>query len=147
MNNISDEEVLGLISELTPKYMHDFLNRAWLEKDFDLDRAGMTLTGEINSSTTIVKTSQINRQNSLWLMVQGEVYDFLCTKSAIYKTERAEAGMSAKNIISIVAAALAGKLHLALGVVIGIVTLAVIGVFKLTKNAWCKLQTESRLSS
>lgn len=146
MNNIDDAEMLSLISELTPRHMHAFLKKAWLEKDFDLDRAGMTLTGEINSSTMMVKTSKINRQNSLWLTVQAEVYDFLCTKSATYKTERAEAGMSAKNIISIVAAALAGKLHLALGVVIGIVTLAIIGAFKLTKNAWCKLQEERQTS-
>ncbi|MBH3398299.1 hypothetical protein I5S60_01830 [Pseudomonas fluorescens] len=147
MSDINNDEILEAISELAPKYMHQYLKNALQTPDFDFDRAGMILTGEINSSSMVVKTSTVHRQDSLWSVVKEEVYEFLCTKSTAYRTERTEAGTSIKNVISIVAAAVAGKLHLALGVVIGIVTLAVIGAFKLTKNAWCKLQTERRASN
>lgn len=147
MSDINSNEILDAISELAPKHMQQYLKNALEDPDFDFDRAGMILTGEINSSSMVVKTSRVHRQDSLWSVVKDEVYDFLCTTSAAYKTERTEAGTSIKNVISIVAAAVAGKLHLALGVIIGIVTLAVIGAFKLTKNAWCKLQAERHTSN
>ncbi|NMZ35358.1 hypothetical protein [Pseudomonas proteolytica] len=140
MNDIEQDQILGAIREFAPAQLQGYLENALKEENFDFDRGGMMLTGEINASSVIVRTSIINHDESLWHSVKNEVYDFLCTSSLKYKPERTEAGSNIKNVIAILAASLAAKFHLALGVISGIVTLAIIGAFKITKNAWCEMQ-------
>ena len=104
----------------------------------------MILTGEQKINGPIVNTSIINRQTSLWQAILDEVYDFFCTGSEKYKAERGEAGISAKNVISIIATSLAATYHIAFGVLAGVVTLAVMSVYKITKNAWCELKKKPK---
>ncbi|MEZ2724903.1 hypothetical protein ACBQ21_13025 [Pseudomonas putida] len=142
MINEEQQQILDAINELVPQHLHSYLEGALSANGFDFDRAGLLLTGELNPSATTVQTSVIKREGSLWLGIQSEIYDFLCTSSSTYKKERAEAGVSLKNIIAILATSVAAKFHIALGIASGIVTLAIIAAFKLTKNAWCKIQKE-----
>ncbi|WP_148279845.1 hypothetical protein [Pseudomonas syringae] len=135
---------MDAINELTPPYMHSFLIKALEEDEFDFDRQGMILTGEISASASIVRTSIIRRDESIWLGIQEEIFDFLCTTSSKYKSERGQANSNIKNIILVIAGALAAKLQIAVSVIAGFVTLAVIGVFKITKNAWCNIQNKKR---
>ncbi len=147
MNNLHNKEILDAINELTPTYMHDFLIKALEQDDFDFDRQGMILTGETSASTFIVRTSIIRRDESIWLGIQDEIFDFLCTTSSKYKSERSQANDNIKKIILVIAGFLAAKLQLAASVIAGFVTLAVIGAFKVTKNAWCNIQNNKRVPS
>ena len=78
----------------------------------------------------------------MWEYVKKEVYEYFCTKSAKYRKERSEASFSLKNILMIISTAIASQFNLAIGVVTGAVTVAVITVFKVGKNAWCELNAE-----
>ncbi|WP_410952551.1 hypothetical protein [Pseudomonas sp. S1(2024)] len=144
MNNIDAASITTAIEELAPHHLRSFLKSALEKDDYDFDAAGMMLTGEISPQRAVVQTSIIKREDSLWLSVVDEVYDFFCTSSSKYKPERAEAGSNAKSIIAVIAASLAAKFHIAIGVATGFVTLAIIAVFKITKNAWCTLQRSKK---
>ncbi|WP_313431758.1 hypothetical protein [Pseudomonas sp.] len=144
MSDIDAASLSLAIDELAPNHLKPFLKNALEADNFDFDLNGMILTGEATPERVIIRTSIIKREDSLWLSVVDEVYDFLCTSSAAYKTERSEAGSNAKSIITFVAASLAAKFHIALGVATGFVTLAIIAAFKLTKNAWCTLQASKK---
>lgn len=147
MSNIDAASISAAIEDLAPKHLKAFLKSALETDDFDFDAGGMMLTGEINPETKVVRTSVIKREDSLWLSVVDEVYDFFCTSSAKYKPERNEAGSNAKSIIAIIAASLAAKFHIAVGVATGFVTLAVIAAFKITKNAWCAMQLAKKITN
>ncbi|HEK1687707.1 TPA: hypothetical protein SMR42_004101 [Pseudomonas putida] len=144
MNNIDEASISSAIDELSPNHLRAFLKNALTTESFDFDLNGMILTGEASPEKVVIRTSIIKREDSLWLSVVDEVYDFLCTSSAAYKQERTEAGSNAKSIITFVAASLAAKFHIALGVATGFVILAVIAAFKITKNAWCALQASKK---
>lgn len=143
MTELKNEDFEDAINEYVPAHQRSILLEALHTPNFDFNIAGLTLTGEHKINGPIVKTSIIERKGSLWQMVQDEVFDFLCTKSAKYKTERGEAGVSAKNAIGIIAASLAATYHVAFGVIAGVVTLAVMSAFKITKNAWCQLRKKT----
>lgn len=139
MSELTEHGFEEAIRDLVPTHQIQFLTNALNASDFDFDRAGQLLTGEYKPNGAIVQTSLILKKDSMWLRVQNEVFDFLCTSSAKYKDERKEAGLSVKQIVQILATSLAASYHIALGVVTGVVTLALMSVFKVTKNAWCGL--------
>ncbi len=145
MNNEEISEILCAIHDMTPIHLHNFLENALTQENFDFEKGGLLLTGELNTNTMTVNTSAINRQDGLWIRIKREVHDYICTDSTTYKAERAEAGSSLKSIISILATALATKFHIAMGIITGIVTLIIISMIKISKNAWCKLYTEEEI--
>ncbi|PBP33044.1 hypothetical protein CCL14_25770 [Pseudomonas syringae] len=143
MNEACNQNILDEIKELAPPYMHNILNRAMNESEFNFDREGMILTGEINPSSSVVRTSVIRREDSLWCRIQDEIFDCICTASTEYKDERSKA----KDIILFVAGALAAKLQVTATALTGMIALAVLAVFKISKNVWCKAQGDKRKSS
>ncbi|WP_206211565.1 hypothetical protein, partial [Pseudomonas viridiflava] len=66
MSDVSNQSVLDELNELVPVYMRSILSRAINEDDFNFDKEGMILTGEINPSSSVVKTSVIRRGDSVW---------------------------------------------------------------------------------
>ncbi|WP_122581208.1 hypothetical protein [Pseudomonas viridiflava] len=147
MSDFTEQDILEAIDELTPRFMHNILQTALTDVDFDFDRQGLILTGEINASTSVIRTSVIRREDSLWLGIQDEIFDFFCTTSSKYTADRTQAEKGVKSLILLIAGAIATKFHLATAVISGMITLAVIGVFKISKNAWCKIQHSKRDTS
>lgn len=144
MNNFSNADFEEAIEELVPAYQRNFLLSALGDEKFDFDVAGLTLTGEYKSNSPVIQTSIIAKGDSMWGFVLNELYDFACTSSTKYKEERNEAGISLKNLISIIATSIAATYHLGLGVVTGVVTLAVMSMVKMSKNAWCAFRKSKK---
>ncbi len=140
----SESDIKDFINESVPSYNRKSVLEA-LEKSADeLEQLGMQLTGETGNRSFIVKTgASSTSKSSLWQCIKKEVYDYFCTKSAKYRAERNKAEVTFKNILTIIATAIASQFNLAIGVVTGAVTVAIISVFKVGKNAWCELSKES----
>jgi hypothetical protein len=136
-----EDEFKLLISELVPSYQQDqILSGLSLTEESDFDLLGLSLTGESQNSGIIVPTSApIASSKSMWLAIKSEVYDYLCTTSRKYSKERKEAGVTIKNIITILATAIASSFSLAVGVLTGAVTLALLSALKIGKHAWCAI--------
>jgi hypothetical protein len=138
--NIDDFQ--NVISELVPAHHRAILTNA-LEaplSESDFENIGLSLTGEKRNAGFIIATSpKVSSEKSMWLAIKNEVYDFLCTKSKTYAKERTEGGLTVKNLITIIATAIAATFHVAVGVITGAVTLALLSALKIGKNAWCKI--------
>lgn len=139
----NQQEFIEAVDELIPTFQRNkiitFINSDFADES-EYDQMGLSLTGEKRDSGLIVPTSAPNATGgSLWGAIKGEIYDYFCTKSRKYSKERKEAGVTAKQIITILATAIASSFHIAVGVVTGAVTVALLSVLKIGKNAWCKI--------
>lgn len=134
-----EEEFKSLIKELIPSYQQDqILSALSFTEESDFDLMGLSLTGENQNSGLIIPTSApIASSKSMWSAIKSEVYDYLCTTSKKYSKERNEAGITIKNIITILATAVASSFSIAVGVITGAVTIALLSALKIGKNAWC----------
>ena len=104
----------------------------------DFDQLGTALTGEQAVAGFLFHTSTGTRsKSSLWAAIKSEMYDLFCTGSKKYAAERTDGVLTVKNTITVVATAVAASFNLALGVVMGAVTLALMCVLKVGRNAWC----------
>ncbi|NMM07091.1 hypothetical protein [Polaromonas sp.] len=130
-----------VIADLVPAHQRIQVTSALDLKDpteADFDRLGTALTGEQANAGFLFLTSTGNSSgNSLWSAIKGEIYDLFCTNSTRYSGERADGLLTIKNTITVIATAVAASFHLALGVVVGAVTLALMCFLKVGRNAWC----------
>lgn len=139
----NSEDFLNAATELVPpfqlsKVLSAIQSEAMDESEFD--QIGLSLTGERRDSGLVVFTSAPSAAGeSIWGAIKAEVYDYLCTSSRKYSKERKEAGITVKNLITILATAVASSFNVAIGVVAGAVTIALLSALKIGKNAWCKL--------
>ncbi|MEE2603975.1 MAG: hypothetical protein VX595_12985 [Pseudomonadota bacterium] len=137
------QDFINAANELVPAYQKSKIiaainNETMDESDFD--QIGLSLTGEKRDSGLVVPTSAPNASSgSIWGAIKGELFDYLCTTSRKYSKERKEAGITVKNIITILATAVASSFDIAVGVVTGAVTIALLSALKIGKNAWCEL--------
>lgn len=141
----SQQEFIEAADELIPEFQRNkiitFIKLA-PDIESEYDQMGLSLTGEKRDSNFIIPTSVPNVSGgSLWGAIKGEIYDYMCTTSRKYSKERKEAGVTVKQIITILATAIASSFHIAIGVVAGAVTIALLGALKIGKNAWCKVNT------
>lgn len=147
MSNFKKSDFDEIIDSIVPSYQRSLLKRALEEESFDINLAGLTLTGEINTSDSVILTSNASKTNTIWSSVTAQVYDYICTNSAKYKSERASAEATLKHTVNVIAVSFAANYHLALGVVTGLVTLVLMSIFKLGKNAWCDLYKKQATST
>lgn len=139
--NLDVASLTAAVNELVPTYQRakvlgtlaiDSMNEA------DFDEIGLALTGEKRELGLLLYAGAPSQTRpGIWLHVKGEVYDFLCTSSAKYAAERNDGGVTIKQLITIVATAVGSTFNLAVGVVVGAVTVALISALKIGKNAWC----------
>lgn len=134
-----ESEFKLLISEIVPSYQRDeILSALNFTDSSDFEQLGLTLTGEsYNSGFTVPTSAPTTSSKSMWLAIKSELYDYLCTTSKKYSNERKEAGVTLKNIITILATAIASSFSVAVGVITGAVTIALLSALKIGKNAWC----------
>lgn len=137
------QEFLDAANELVPAFQKNKVLAAIDSESLDepdFDQIGLALTGEKRNSGVVIPTSAPNASSgSMWGAIKGEVFDYLCTTSRRYSKERKEAGITIKNLITILATAVASSFNVAIGVVAGAVTIALISALKIGKNAWCEL--------
>ncbi|MDD4928401.1 MAG: hypothetical protein PHP85_03860 [Gallionella sp.] len=136
-------EFPSAINELVPMH-HRKIVEAALNSDSlsesDIENIGLSLTGEQRKTGFIVSTSTLLKaESSMWQAIKNEIYDFLCTKSKTYTKERTDGTLTIKNLITIIATAIGGTFHVAIGVITGAVTLALLCALKIGKNAWCSI--------
>ena len=139
---LNTQEFIEAATEMVPSFqinrILEVINDDTLcESDFD--QVGLSLTGERRGSGLIVPTAApTGAAGSIWAAIKGEVYDYLCTTSRKYSKERREAGVTIKNLITILSTAVASSFNIAVGVVTGAVTIALLSALKIGKNAWCE---------
>lgn len=140
----NDQIFREFIEELVPKYQHSAVLSALDANETDekfFDSIGLSLTGE-QAHTGFILLTGTNLQHdnpSLWGAIKKELFDFLCTKSKKYSNERKDGSATIKQLILIIATSLAAQFHIAIGVVIGAVTVALMSCLKITTNAWCEI--------
>lgn len=141
----NQEEFIEAVDELIPEFQRkkiiEFI-KSGQDNNLEYDQMGLSLTGEKRDLGLIIPTSAPSTSGgSLWGSIKREIYDYMCTTSRKYSKERGEAGTTIKQLITILATAIASSFHLAIGVVTGAVTIALLSALKIGKNAWCKINT------
>lgn len=105
-----------------------------------IDSVGLSMTGESRNNGFIVQLSpRIFASGSMWQAIKQELVELFCTNSKKYEAERKDAVVNVRQIVSIISAAVAGSFNIAAGVILGAVTVALFGLLKIGKNAWCKI--------
>ncbi|OBT29237.1 hypothetical protein [Vibrio cyclitrophicus] len=131
------------VNDLVPSFQKNKLLSVIDRDDLsehDIEQIALGFTGEKKESSSIIPTGgSSGAGKSLWGAIKSEVFDYLCTKSKKYSAERKEAGVTIKNVITIIATAVASTFNVAIGVVTGAVTLALLSVLKIGQNAWCSI--------
>lgn len=135
------EQFRAVINEMVPSHQRNQVLAAVdlaSPTDSDFDQLGTALTGEQKDSGFLFLTSAPNTKSiSTWGAIKTELYDYLCTTSKKYADERKEGVVTIKQLITIVATAVASTFNLAIGVIVGAVTVAVMSALKIGRNAWC----------
>jgi hypothetical protein len=144
------EAFRAVVEELVPPYQRAAV-LAGIElvdaTDDDFDAIGTGLTGERESAGFIflARGGTPTDQQSLWGAIKSEMYDLLCTTSKKYAEERKEGVLSIKHAVLILATAIAGQFHLAVGVVVGAAIVALMSVLKVGRNAWCAINQPAKV--
>lgn len=146
------EEFTNAIQALVPSYQREVILKT-LDQDenYNFENDIKQLIGESYPKGMIRKTSakniddnkNVENKKSISNEIKKEMYDFLCTKSTKYKTERDKSGMTVEYIISIIAASVAGSFGIGIGVITGAITIYLISILKIGKNAWCSVNQPS----
>jgi hypothetical protein len=133
------------INEMVPQYQRDLVAKALdidAEKNNAFDEIGLLLTGEKREAGFVCYTAGTAKTaTSMWCFIKNEIYDYLCTSSRKYTAERKDAGATIKNVITIIATAVAAHFNIAVGVIVGAVTVALISALKIGQHAWCAAVT------
>lgn len=132
------------IDELVPRYQQSAV-LSLLETaeagDKDFDAIGLGLTGEKADAGFVFLTGTRAQENgqTIWGAIKAELYDFLCTKSKKYASERKDGATTIKHVVIIIATAVSAQFHVTVGVIAGAVTVALMSALKITRNAWCEI--------
>lgn len=149
LESINNEVIQKSIKDLVPSYQHSILLETLTNSmlsDLDIDRIGLRLTGENRELGFITHTSTpVKTNSSMWSAIKSECFEFLCTDSSKYDSERKKSTITLNDLITLIATSLAAKFNIAAGVITGAITLVLISVVKITKNAWCKMHTNNSL--
>lgn len=112
-----------------------------------INEIGLLMAGEKSATGFVVATGARRGKASFWAAVLDEVYEYFCTNTAAYKRERTQASGLFENAVTIIATALAAKLSIGIGFATGLVSVAVISVFKMGRNAWCEVRKDQNIAA
>lgn len=145
MLNFENAEIIEFIDSEIPTYQREILKKS-LSKDSEsmdfYEEIGRELSGESSTDNLLLTTGRTINKSSFYDNVKVEVYKFICTEGKTYKEERNLIGKNFKELVTIIATAIAATFSLGTGVIIGVVTNILIAIIKINKNAWCELQKE-----
>jgi hypothetical protein len=142
----SDGEIAAAISEL-PALYQSHAQRALDEPDLArVEEYALSMTGERPASGFIVGLGAPTTKASLWGKVLDEVHEFFCTNSKAYREERTKGVVGFQNVVAVIVSSLGATLNVGVGILSGLVSIALILVSKMGKNAWCKWYSERQAS-
>lgn len=105
----------------------------------ELEEIGLLMAGELPSSGFVVGVGAVtSRPGGLWAAVLDQTYQFFCTASEDYKKERTQGMTLFEQAVTVISAAVGGTFTLGAGLITGLVTVAVLTVLKIGRNAWCQ---------
>jgi hypothetical protein len=139
-------EAEAFVRELVPSYQQIQILAVVVDTDPPLaliEETGMRLVEEKGTATFIGPTkvggaASGTMNPAIWSAVKSQVYDLFCTDSDQYAEQRKEGVATEKNLITIVATAVAAHFSLPLGVMVGAVTLCLMCALKVGRNAYCE---------
>jgi hypothetical protein len=136
----SVEEMRAFAEGSLPKYQAELVFELLADPDLDdhkVDTLGEKFTGEYDESSMIINVGAKRKKNTFWINVKKEVYKAFCTETPEYSKERSIVGNGFENVVSTISGILVAQFNLAAGIATGLSTVALIGVAKVGKNAWC----------
>lgn len=80
--------------------------------------------------------------NNIYYSIKKEIYRLICTDSKEYSEQRNAFNAYFKNGVGIFAGFLAGKFGIETAALTGFISLVMIGIFKVGRNAWCSCYSE-----
>lgn len=144
MYNFSDTEILEFISSLDTR-AQAAARKALLESEITkISEIGMAYLGETPASGFVVGLGSRSPKPRLWDMVLDQIYSFMCTNSSVYKDEREKGSGAFSSLVAVIASSLASTVSVSVGIISGVVTVALIGISKIGKNAWCELHKATK---
>lgn len=143
---LDDESLLvgaaQYISE-SPLIYRKYIQRSLDEDDpSKLQDIGYQLTGEKPVTGHLIGLGVPIVKNSLWEKVLAEVFDLFCTESDAYKEERSKGAGTFQSLVAVVSSSLGATMNVGVGILSGLVAIALILVAKMGRNAWCSQQRE-----
>lgn len=141
--NIDISGAENFIRTVIPSYQRESVLGALALNDAEqaeFDSIGMQLTGEHRQMSFIspVGASGTKSPSGFWENIKKEVHDYFCTQSRKYTQDRKRAEITFKEIVTILATSIAAQFSIAFGLVAGAVSVAVLSVCKIGRNAWCE---------
>jgi hypothetical protein len=145
-DEITISEIKSFIETTVGAPYRPILRQA-LEKDNarDIEELGRLMAGEQQSAAgfTFLTGAAKGETSSLWSKVVAEVHDFFCTKSKTYAKERTEGAGLIDRAVPVIATTLGSTFNVGTGLLTGLVTIAILAVLKMGRNAWCKWTAEA----
>lgn len=140
----NEREFLETIQALVPEYQRVLVSEGFsCSSEAEFDAIGMKLTGEDHSPGFLLRTgvppSPETKGKNLLQAVKDEVHSLLCTTSKKYSSERQDGISSIKQLVTIIATALAAQFNVGVGIFVGAVTLVLMCALKMTTSAWCAI--------
>jgi hypothetical protein len=142
--NFNPDDFDSIINEVVPSYQRGPIIELVIGDMVEMqgvDDLGMSLLGEKASASFVIPTrvggGSTDETPKIWPFVKKETYSLFCTDSAEYAKEREDGGSTVKNLITIVATAVAAHFSLPIGIVVGAVTLCIMTALKIGLNAYC----------
>ncbi|WP_157128332.1 hypothetical protein [Cupriavidus sp. USMAA2-4] len=141
-----ERQLLDAVEALVPSHQRVRVISLVKEKDIseeEYESNARELLGESRPKGGIALTNadlgpSAGKAVPVSVYIKKEIYDLFCTNSQRYRDERKEGAATVRNLITIVATAVAGNFSLPLGVVVGAVTLCLTAVLKIGTNAYCE---------
>jgi hypothetical protein len=142
-------EVEDFINRAVSPVNRDLVMKALATTDkAELEEIGLLMAGELSSFGFVVGVGAVtSRPGGLWAAVLDQTYQFFCTSSEDYKKERTQGMTLFEQAVTIISAAVGGTFTLGAGLITGLVTVAVLTVFKIGRNAWCQWKAPQPLTT
>lgn len=87
-----------------------------------------------------------NRKKSMYDYIKREIHNLVCKNSKEYKASKEKFAETFNRLILIVATAVASQLGVEASLITGVVSVLLLGVLKIGKNAWCNYYAENVLN-
>lgn len=134
------EEILVFLETMPQRY-RSYAENALLEQDPQkIAEIGMSLLGESPRAGLIIDLGTSHSKSRLWDKIVDEIYSLICTDEEKYKEERSKFTGTFQSLVSVISASVGSTVNVSVGIITGVVTIALIGVAKIGRNAWCAMR-------
>ncbi|MFC5401458.1 hypothetical protein [Cohnella soli] len=129
---------------VSPIYFHEW-SATYGQTDF-VPEDGESIEKRILAKALESKKSDLNLdegKKSIYTYIKSEIHKLLCGDSKEYAQERKGALESFNKVVLLVSTAVAARFGLEVGLVTGVISLILLGAYKIGRNAWCKFYSDN----